>query len=253
MRFVGIDLAWSPRNPSAVVVLEGERAVAWSERVVSDEEIVAFIKIVVGEEPALVAVDAPLIVPNESGWRPCDRKLAGAFRPFEAAPHPANRRRFGGKVRGEELVRRLKAEGFVHSPFIEPQKEVRQVVEVYPHPAAVNLFGLDRTLKYKARPGRSLEFRKAELSRYMALLRSLELASPPLHAPEILSVELSPLRGRALKAFEDLLDALFCAYIALHCWFWGPRGYEIFGSMEEGYILVPVSRRQRLCYRRDNV
>ncbi len=242
MHFVGIDLAWSYRNPSAIVVLEGERAVAWSERVGSDEEILAFLNIVLGEEPAIIAVDAPLIVRNERGWRPCDRELAAAFRRFEAAPHPANRRRLGEKVRGEELVQRLEREGFIHSPIIERHRETGQVVEVSPPPAAISLFGLDKTLKYKAKPGRSLGFRKAELSRYIALLRGLEKASPPLYAYEILSRELSPLRGADLKSFEDLLDALFCAYIALYCWFWGPEGYRVFGDLEEGYILVPVAR-----------
>lgn len=241
MHFVGIDLAWSYRNPSAIVVLEGERAIAWNERIRSDEEILAFLKETVGKGPALVAVDAPLIVPNESGFRPCDRELALAFRHCEAAPYPANRRRFGGKVRGEELVRKLAAEGFVHSPIIEPRKDTRQVVEVYPHPASVALFGLERTIKYKVRPGRPPELRKAELSRYTALLRGLEKAFPPLHAPQILSRELSPLKGRGLKAFEDLLDALFCAYIALYCWTFGPKGYRIFGDMGEGYIIVPVA------------
>ncbi len=240
MHFVGIDLAWSYRNPSAVVVLEGEKAVAWDDEIGSDEEIIAFLREVLGEKPALVAVDAPLVVPNEKGLRPCDRKLAEAFRRYEAAPHPANRLRFGGKVRGEELTRKLEEEGFIHSPIIEPLRETRQLIEVYPHPAAVTLFGLEKTLKYKARPGRSLDFRKAELKRYLALLKGLEKASPALYAPAILDQDISPLNGQKLKAFEDLVDALFCAYIALYCWTWGPQKYKVFGDKEEGYIIVPI-------------
>ncbi len=240
MHFVGIDLAWSYRNPSAVVILEGEKAVAWNERVGSDEEIIAFLREVLGEKPALVAVDAPLVVPNERGFRPCDREVAAAFRRYEAAPHPANRLRFGGKVRGEELTRKLEEEGFIHSPIIEPLRETRQVVEVYPHPAAITLFGLEKTLKYKARPGRSLDFRKAEFKRYLALLKGLEKASPALHAPAILGRDLSSLNDRKFKAFEDLVDALFCAYIALYCWTWGPQKYRVFGNREEGYIIVPI-------------
>jgi predicted RNase H-like nuclease len=240
MHFVGIDLAWSYRNPSAVVVLEGERAVAWNEKIGSDEEIIAFLREVLGEKPALVAVDAPLVVPNERGLRSCDRELGAAFRRYEAAPHPANRLRFGGRVRGEELVKKLEQDGFIHSPLIEPLRETKQVVEVYPHPAAVTLFGLERTLKYKARPGRSLDFRKAELKRFMSLLKGLEKAFPALHAPAILNKDISPLNGRELKAFEDLVDALFCAYIALYCWTWGPQRYRVFGSKAEGYIIVPT-------------
>ncbi len=241
MHFVGIDLAWSYQNPSAVVVLKGERAIVWNERIGSDEEIIAFLKETLGDKPAIVAIDAPLIVPNERGLRPCDREVATLFRRYDAAPHPANRRRFGGIVRGEELVRKLAVEGFVNSPFVEPLKETRQLIEVYPHPAAITLFGLERTLKYKARRRRSLDFRKVEISRYVALLRGLERASPPLYAPEILSRDIPLLTIKDMKAFEDLLDALFCAYIALYCWTWGPRGYKVFGNAEEGYILVPVA------------
>ena len=240
MHFVGIDLAWSYRNPSAVVILERERAIAWSDKVGNDEEIIAFLREVIREKPALVAVDAPLVVPNEKGIRSCDRELAEAFRRYEAAPHPANRLRFGGKVRGEELTRKLEQEGFVHSPFIEPLRETRQVVEIYPHPATITLFGLEKTLKYKARPGRSIDFRKAELMRFITLLKGLEEAFPALHAPAILNKDVLPLNGRELKAFEDLIDALFCAYIALYCWTWGPQKYRVFGNKAEGYIIVPT-------------
>ena len=240
MHFVGIDLAWSYRNPSAVVILERERAIAWSDKVGNDEEIIAFLREVIREKPALVAVDAPLVVPNEKGIRSCDRELAEAFRRYEAAPHPANRLRFGGKVRGEELTRKLEQEGFVHSPFIEPLRETRQVVEIYPHPATITLFGLEKTLKYKARPGRSIDFRKAELMRFITLLKGLEEAFPALHAPAILNKDVLPLNGRKLKAFEDLIDALFCAYIALYCWTWGPQKYRVFGNKAEGYIIVPT-------------
>ncbi len=244
MYFVGIDLAWSYRNPSAAVTLrwEGTRArpVAWADALGSDEEIVGFVVEGVGSAPALVAVDAPLVVPNETGARPCDVAVSRAFRRAEAGAHPANRRRFGGVVRGEELVRRFEDAGFVHSPVVRARSPTRQVIEVYPHPAAVRLFGLRKTLKYKARPGRSYPFRWGEMSRYVELLRGLRDAEPPLHAGEILDGA-SPrgLRGASLKRLEDFLDALFCAYIALHCWYWGPHGYETYGSLEEGYIIVP--------------
>jgi len=248
MYFVGIDLAWSYRNTSAVVVLkrEGNRGapVAWQESLGDDGEIVSFIWESVGNGPALVAVDAPLIVPNETGTRPCDRLLSQAFRRYEAGAHPANRRKFGSLVRGEELVKQLVKAGFTHSLEILPRKETRQVIEVYPHPAAVTLFGLEKSIKYKARPGRSYEFRWAEFRRYQALLQSLADAEPALRAPEILNRDVGGLRGQALKRYEDLLDALFCAYIAFHCWHWGPRGYKVFGDLTEGYIIVPLPVRR---------
>jgi len=85
MRFVGLDLAWSSRNPSGVVVLaSGEEGVwiptHWSAGLKDDQELLGFIREAVGMEPALIAIDAPLIVLNETGTRPCDRELSQAYR-----------------------------------------------------------------------------------------------------------------------------------------------------------------------------
>lgn len=242
--FVGVDLAWSRANPSAAVALSWDgqrgRAFRWADRLGEDSEILGFIEEVGGTGAVLVAVDAPLVVPNETGTRPCDRELSRFYRWAQALAYPANRQRLGPVVRGEVLVRKLRHRGFLHHHHITQQKPVRQVVEVFPHPAMVELFGLPRILRYKARPGRSLQFRWEELRRYQGLLGSLEGAQPALAAPEILGLDPVQRKGLALKSLEDLLDALFCAYIALHIWYWGPRGYRCFGDGESGYILVPV-------------
>ena len=46
-------------------------------------------------------------------------------------------------------------------------------IEVYPHAATVALFGLDKTLKYKAKPGRDLDSLRAELLRLMGLVEGV--------------------------------------------------------------------------------
>ena len=245
MRFVGLDLAWSSRNTSGGVVLEweGERAcpLAWREALGSDEEIIAFVRNGLADAPGLIAIDAPLWVPNETGTRPCDLALSRAYRRAEAGALPANRRRLGPRPRGEELVRRFSELGFAFGPHVPPRQPVRQVIEVYPHPAAVELFGLAKTLKYKARQGRPLETRRRELLRYLDLLRSLERREPPMEAEPLLSrLDIPRLRGRALKRAEDLLDACFCAYIALYIWWHGPGGCRTFGDETSGFILVPI-------------
>ena len=56
---------------------------------------------------------------------------------------------------------------------------------------------------------------------------------------ELLSVDLDTLRGRALKAYEDTLDSLLCAYVAYYFWYWGFDRNEVFGDIESGYILNP--------------
>ena len=108
MRFVGIDLAWSDGNTSAAVALalEGDegRLIAWEDDLGGDDEVYTFVREAVGEGPGLVAVDAPLLVPNEEGARPCDLEVSREFRRDEAGGYPANRRRLGCKVRGEGPV-----------------------------------------------------------------------------------------------------------------------------------------------------
>ena len=73
--FVGVDLAWSERNPSGVAILSGGagRPLVYvrSETHVAIEEIAAQIRALDG--PVWVAIDAPLVVRNETGQRPVDR------------------------------------------------------------------------------------------------------------------------------------------------------------------------------------
>ncbi len=202
-----------------------------------------------GSMPGIVAVDAPLAVPNESGGRPCDRQVASAFGPFQAGPYPANRKnlaRYGG-LRAEAIRQRLEALGFRHDPDFARQELTRRVVEVFPHPATISLFNLDRTLKYKARKGRDLAFRRNELARLRDLLEALASAEPPLLlSPGVASLRMEGLRGKAFKEAEDMLDAIICAYSALYAWHHGPPGFAIYGPENprlctgEGHILVPM-------------
>jgi len=250
MRFIGIDLAWSARNTCAAVALawNGKTAywLSWSERLRHDAEIIAFVKQAAGSQQALVALDAPLIVPNKDGMRPVDKEITHLFGRYHAGCYPANRKRC---TRGEEIVKALNAEGFVQDPFIQKNEALRKVFEVYPHPAMIALFRLGKTLKYKARPGRSLESRQSELIRLRACLIGLEKSVPPMFIPrKVKDLAPSALSGSELKRYEDLLDAAVCAYIALYAWYWGPDGYHVYGDMTRGYIVIPMTdwMRERL-------
>jgi histidinol-phosphate phosphatase family protein len=246
VRFVGIDLAWSPRNRSGGVVLSADGHVLdASAGLGHDDEIVRFITDAVPEgTPGLVAIDAPLAVPNLVGGRLCDRQVTSVFGRFQAAPYPANRRnldRYGG-LRAEAITQRLAFLGFRHDPDIAGQVATRRVIEVFPHPATVSLFQLDRTLKYKARQKRSYALRWRELARLRDHLAALADATPSLTLPDnLVSMPIEGLRGRRFKEIEDLLDAIVCAYSALYAWYHGPRGYAIYGSAKEGHILVPMT------------
>jgi len=49
-----------------------------------------------------------------------------------------------------------------------------------------------------------------------------------------------PTKGADLKAVEDQLDALICAYVAAHWWYWGLARNWVLGDREAGYIVVPA-------------
>jgi predicted RNase H-like nuclease len=244
MTFIGVDLAWSPRNPTGAAVIVGDAtggALVETALLGDDAAIVAYVERHAAGGDAIVAVDAPLWVPNHTGRRPAEAENGRAFGRNQAGAHQANRRRlaFGGVVRGEALVAALEARGFAHRPFVAAGEPVRQVVEVFPHPATIALFGLDRTLKYKARPKRGMDERLAAWRRYQAHLLALGQADPPLRGHEqTLAQDAAALRGRRLKDYEDQIDALLCAYIALYAFRWGAARCRTFGTMVVGYIFT---------------
>lgn len=245
MRFIGIDLAWSTRNPSGGAVIEGNEnsgELVASALLGGDDEVIAFVDRHAGDQPALVAIDAPLVVPNESGRRPGEAELGACFARYQAGAHPANRARLAvdGVVRGEALVERLAALGFAHRPAVQALAPVRQVLEVYPHPAMIGLFQLKCTLKYKARPRRTLPTRLQAFAAYHRHLRNL--SEPALSgAEELLDRNLDVLIPARLKDHEDRLDALMCAYTAHYLWRWGMARARVFGTLEHGYITTPVA------------
>lgn len=254
VHFIGVDLAWSSRNPTGLAVLRWDGKVANlveplpSAAVYSDGEIAAYVEAIAARGSVLVAIDAPLTVPNQTGRRPGEAELNAVFSRFHAGAHPANRQRLagynGGTVRGEELLSLLSSLGIRHDPIIKRRQRIRQAFEVYPHPAMVVLFRLDKVLKYKAKPVITLEQRLAAFQSYQRHLRSLRTAKPSVLLPEELLADTHLVkRGRALKGYEDQLDAVFCAYMALYYWWWGAERCRIFGDIEQGYIVVPVDQR----------
>ncbi len=235
MYFVGVDLAWSDNNQSGIAVLKDDELILLNV-VKTDQEIIRSITEAVNGRSCAVAIDAPLTVPNDEGSRLAEKEINAAFRRYEAGAHPANRSwltRSSGRVRGEDLVKQLEEAGIVHDPTILTQK-TRACFEVYPHPATVVLFGLKKTLKYKPRQGRSYEERWEAFEAYQKHLQTL----PITVSSDILDRDVRSLRASALKAYEDRLDALLCAYLA---YFAHHHAEEmgLYGSVDEGYILTP--------------
>ncbi len=248
--FIGIDLAWAPRNPTGVAALlpRGDRLkVVATGACDSDAEIAAFIREHMARQ-VIVMIDAPLVLPNRTGMRPCDRLTHRLFGRQHAGAYPANRENMGryngGVPRGEALGLLLHRQlGFRWPPPGVREAVGRQgrfVFECYPHPAQVVLFGLDRALKYK-RKRQGLAAARAEFARYLVFMQE-RLRSPRIEFGRRLLRELdvSEARGRDYKDREDRLDAIFCAYLAALV----PRArMECIGEPSEGSIVVPTPLR----------
>lgn len=242
MKFLGIDFGWRSQ-PSGLCCLswrDQQLHLLELDRKQSVEEILAWCdRLVTPTEPALIAVDAPTLIPNATGMRVPDKLTHKYFGRYHAGCYPANL----GRPFAERTVAfglSLENRGFAHAPNIIPRQPGRYQIEVFPHAAIVQLFQLERILKYKK--GKLAE-RKAELAKLQHYIQTVfPQLDPPLALTTTdspLSVALASLTGVALKAVEDQLDSLICAYVGAYWWYWGKPCNWVLGDLSTGYIVVP--------------
>ena len=245
---IGIDLAWSKRNGTGCVELE------WSGDglALSDVKLCGSIDEIVGWiDPErgdwVVAVDAPLVVKNETGRRQADADASDCYRKFEAGAYPTNLKLLGEDHRGGKLLGKLgKPEGY-GATLVEEAAHLDDgslIFETYPHVVMVELFGLDKTIKYKK--GRVACKRKGQQELADAIRTHLcgEAAEPRLQIDDVLDkllCEPAPiLKGRNLKSREDKLDGVICAYTA--AWVDAGKPWNGFGRVGKGVMIAPRVR-----------
>lgn len=239
MYFVGIDLGWQSGG-SGICLLQhvatGLQLLDFDHCDTRADVLTLLDRWVPPAVPALVAVDAPTLIPNETGMRECDRLAHRYFGKYDAGCYPANRGRpFATALLEFGLA--LEARGFQHAPQMSPQQAGRYQIELFPHPATIHLFRLPKILKYKK--GRIAERRQA-----LAHLRHLQLTTLPTLTPALplqeSALPILPTGGKALKAAEDQLDSLTCAYAGAHWWWWCLERNWVLGDAAGGYIVVPA-------------
>ncbi|WP_297598346.1 DUF429 domain-containing protein [Mycobacterium sp.] len=239
MYFAGVDLAWAGRNPTGVAVVDPAGDLVSVGAVRDDHEILAALRPYVRGD-CLVGFDAPLVVNNPTGQRPAETALNRDFRRFEAGAHPCNtgKPEFANGPRGGRLAAALGLD-------LDPRSPVtRRAIEVYPHAATVALFRLERTLKYKAKPGRSVDGLKSELVLLMDGLERLAQAPIPLRVAAhdgwlaLRRAVATAQRKSELRRAEDPIDAVVCAYVALYAQR-RPAQVTIYGDLDTGYIVTP--------------
>ena len=236
MHFVGLDLAWGEKNNTGVAVVDSDGRLLHVGAAHDDESIAAAIEPFVSDD-CLVAIDAPLIVANRTGSRPCEAALNRDFHSFEAGAHPANTTNPAlTHPRAARIATALTLD-------MDPASSApRRAIEVYPHPATIALFGLEKTLKYKKG---SFETRRHDLLTLMTLIEGLDKETPRLRVNHNMSwVELrkrveAATRPVQLDRDEDPVDAVLCAYVGLY-WYHRPEDVTIYGDYASGYIVTPT-------------
>jgi predicted RNase H-like nuclease len=243
MKFIGIDLGWKS-GASGLCVLEwrDQQLILLSlDCILELEDIFTWIDTwLPPNEPGLIAVDAPTLIPNATGMRLPDKLTHKYFGRYHAGCYPANL----GRPFAERTVgfgKRLEGLGFNHAPTITPQRLGRYQIEVFPHPGMVHLFRLERILKYKKGKLAEKASGLKQLHAYTSqILPNLE---PSLVLPDFLNSDLffaEPLKTKTLKRKEDQLDSLICAYIGAYWWYWGAAKNWVLGDETTGYIVVPA-------------
>lgn len=234
---VGIDLAWGDKRPDGLCLIRADRNHAEIVETMlthGDDALLRWLKSCIpAEESVLLAIDAPLVVPNPTGCRPVDRQISVEFGKYHAACHSANSQRCARPLRIANL---LLSVGF--SIDFDLKKGARMATEVYPHPAMIRLFEIEKIIKYKKGV---VAARRQEFARLQDLLRaSLKRSFPKVAVPPTVEKLLS---APWSKGSEDQTDALFCALIGYRHWETEGLLCDVVGTLEHGFILLPPKQQ----------
>ena len=168
-----------------------------------------------GNSVDLVAVDIPLARQPIVGRRASDDAVSKAYGARKCGTHTPNASR-PGRISVEFR------EGFEKAgyPLLTSTIEPPGLIEVYPHPALVELSGASERLRYKASRARSYwpsttpaEWRSRLYCQWRKIVSLLDRKIAGV-ANRMLNPDLNA-KGAELKAYEDTLDAIVCAWVAI--------------------------------------
>jgi len=204
--FIGIDLAWGEKNSSGFCLFKEESntlTLLELKLLLSLDEIIDEIQ-KLNFENISIGIDAPLIVPNESGNRKIEKEFISDFGKYKISMLPVNRTlltKYTKEIRSEVLYKKLQTLGFQRNVNAS-----KRVFEVYPHSTIAVCFNNYKILPYKRKKGRNTTFIKEQLQIYKSFLEPLFINS------FFLDEDIDLLKGKSLKNYEDRLDAVTCAY-----------------------------------------
>jgi predicted RNase H-like nuclease len=170
--------------------------------------------------------------------RVADRVVSRVYGGRQCSTHTPNALRPGPV--GEKLGDGLAKLGY---PLLTTALAPQGTIEVYPHPALVELAGARKRLPYKVSkirkywPEATPSVRRERLiHEWQSIVGLLESAIAGVHAMLPLPPAGTP--AIALKAFEDKLDAIICAWVGI-CALDGRA--QPYGDAESA-IWIPVAR-----------
>jgi predicted RNase H-like nuclease len=239
VQLAGIDLAWmSDKNGSGIAIGYITEIGLTLQQLHCGVIGLDNVKSIIESARKLrgVAVDAPLIIENQEGNRPCEQSLNTVYSAKWAGCYPSNLSRFPDAF-SVNLARWMQSNGFQH---LGGKDNSPWQIECYPHPAIIELFGLSRRLKYKKGTLKEKQLGQAELADYISTLKgnqNLPIIIPDEFSSFFDTDTIGRLSGLALKHNEDALDSVICLYIAgLYAI---GKEMTVFGNTKTGYIVVP--------------
>jgi len=219
--FIGIDLAWGDKNPSGfsvVTKMSKKLKIVETKLLFSIEDIVLEIQKYC-EDEVLIGIDAPLVIPNQTGNRTIEKEFNRDFSKYKISMLPVNKTllsKYSKNIRSVELFEHLS-----RLDFKRDFNATKVIFEVYPHSTIATLFNNNKILPYKRKKGRDTLFIKEQMSIYQNYLKKEFLSSL------ILKTDISVLKGRSLKEYEDMLDSLTCALSIYHSKYFGAKIYKL--------------------------
>lgn len=262
MIFVGVDLAWGlgtagrPANETGFAVLAPTGHVldaGWTRGLAETVD-----RLTALDGDVLAFVDAPLVVTNPTGQRPCETQVGQRYGRWKVSANTSN---LGSpRLAGVALREALEAAGWrCDDGYAGPPSTGRSVSETYPYTTLVGApeFGFDPRPRYKRQPRglpvaqwRPVRARGCDL--VVDRLAALARADPPLlldsHPVTAALREPSPLADGPYKHREDLVDALLAAWTAA---LWARHGTDrcqvlgVPGGRPSATIVAPALPSQR--------
>lgn len=231
---LGIDAAWTVTQPSGVALVT-DAGTGWKLSAV-DSSYAAFYRRAgldehaegfdasclldsaarIGGQPVtLVAADIPLARTPITQRRPSDNAVSRLYGARRASTHSPSATRPGALADG------MRAD-FANAGYALQTTAPASagLIEVYPHPALIELANAASRLPYKMGktakywPGMALaERRSLLLDQWRQIVALLETRI--IGVASALPVPFPTMTGRGLKAYEDALDAVVCAWVGV--------------------------------------